>query len=130
MNREVQVERLTTRGIGRRTDILVEVPSAGGVDRVLRVVIEVKGCWNEEVPTALQDQLVNTYLQRWSGAAGLYLIAWFDHVHGGKKGTWLRDVHRSSREALEPFLEQQATAATDAGGHVVRAVVLDCSMPR
>lgn len=130
VNREVQVERLATRGVGRRTDILVEVPSVGGVDRVLRVVIEVKGCWNKEVPTALQAQLVDTYLQGWPGAAGLYLIAWFDPAHGGKRGTWLGDVHRSSREALQPFLEQQARAATDAGGHVVRAVVLDCSMPR
>ncbi len=130
VNREVQVVRLNTSGIGRRSDILVEVPSAGGGHRVLRVVIEVKGCWNEEVPTALQEQLVARYLQQWPDAAGLYLVAWFDPAHGSKKGTWLRDTNRNSLEALEPFLQQQATHAAEMGKHDVSAFVLDCSMPR
>ena len=129
VNREVQVVRLNTKGIGQRTDILVEVPSAGVADRVLRVVVEVKGCWNEEVPTALQSQLVDTYLRRWRDAAGLFLIAWFDPGHGAKKGTWLTDPLRNSSTALRGLLDGQADAATSDGGHVVSALILDCSMP-
>jgi len=129
VNREVQVVRLNTSGIGQRTDILVEVPAAGVTDRVLRVVVEVKGCWNEEVPTALQAQLVDTYLARWRDAAGLFLVAWFDPAHGAKRGTWLKDPVRNSREALKTFLSDQAEAATARGDHVVRALTLDCSMP-
>lgn len=129
VNREVQVVRLNTRGVGRRTDLLVEVPAAGATDRVLRVVVEVKGCWNEEVPTALKTQLVDTYLARWHEAAGLFLVAWFSPEHGAKRGTWLRDPVRSNPEALQKYLGEQAEEATIRGAHTVRALLLDCSMP-
>lgn len=63
-------------------------------------------------------------------AAGPFLIAWFDHARGATKGTWLNDPLRRRREALKAILDGQAEAATVRGDHVVRAPILDCSMPK
>lgn len=129
VNREVQVVRLHTRGLGKKTDLLIEVPAAGDRGRDLRVVVEVKGCWNDDIPAALQTQLVDTYLRRWPSAAGLFLVAWFDPEHGASRGSWLRDADRNSRDRLIQLLNAHVEAAGGLGDHVVRSLVLDCSMP-
>lgn len=129
VNREVQVVRLHTRGLGKKTDLLIEVPAAGDRGRDLRVVVEVKGCWNDDIPAALQTQLIDTYLRRWPSAAGLFLVAWFDPVHGANRGSWLRDADRNSRDRLIELLNAHVDAAGGLGEHVVRSLVLDCSMP-
>lgn len=129
VNREVQVTRVKTSGIGQRTDILVEVPAAAENERILRVVIEVKGCWNDEIPTAIEDQLVAQYLTKWPGSAGIFLVAWFDPSHGAKAGSWLTDNIRNNPQELSKILKARADAATISSGHVVHSLVLDCSMP-
>jgi hypothetical protein len=57
LNREVQPRR------GLRTDVLVDAVALDQVNTSrLTIVIEVKGCWNSEVPTAIQEQLIDDYL--------------------------------------------------------------------
>ena len=129
VNREVQVSRLQTSGIGQRTDILVQVPGPSETDRILRVVLEVKGCWNGEIPEALEDQLLRRYLGRWPDSAGVFLVAWFNPAHGSKDGSWLRDPVRGNKAALTETLAERAEAASMSSQHVVRSLVLDCSMP-
>ena len=71
LNREVQPRR------GTRTDVLVDaISSESGVGR-LTIVIEVKGCWNAEVRTALQTQLVDSYLAPNGWTHGIYLVGWY-----------------------------------------------------
>ena len=41
------------------------------------MVIEVKGCRNPDVRTALEAQLVNDYLKSHSLTHGIYLVGWF-----------------------------------------------------
>lgn len=43
----------------------------------LSVTIEVKGCWNPSIPTAVESQLVSGYLRPFGRTHGIYLIAWF-----------------------------------------------------
>ncbi|MFI6073627.1 NACHT domain-containing protein [Actinoplanes sp. NPDC051343] len=129
VNREVQVKRLRPSGIGERSDLLVQVPATGSGERILRVVIEAKGCWNDEVADALEKQLVERYLEPMPDAAGLFLVAWFDPRHGAREGTWRNDEIRGDHDRLWTNLAERAGAATEKSGRPVRAVIVDCSMP-
>lgn len=80
-NREVEIRNSKDRGLGERTDILVQAfkrdPSTGqAVDKV-SVVIESKGCWNNDLDTAMETQLKTNYLAGGGYRCGLYLIGWF-----------------------------------------------------
>jgi hypothetical protein len=71
LNREVQPRR------GQRTDVLVDAVAGEVADkRRITVVMEVKGCWHAEVKTALETQLVATYLKPNGWTHGIYLVAW------------------------------------------------------
>jgi hypothetical protein len=129
VNREVQVTRLQTSGVGQRADLVVQAQAANQLGRVLRVVIEVKGCWNKEIVDALERQLAERYLRQWPGSAGLFLVAWFDPAHGYKPGNWRSDPIRGNRERLRADLHDRAAQAAEAYARAVGAVVLDCSMP-
>ncbi|WP_394795088.1 NACHT domain-containing protein [Armatimonas sp.] len=80
VSREVQIRRRLMGGQeGERADIHVDVqvPAPSGVGLVpARVIIEVKGDWNPEVPTAMQEQLVDRYLEDNSCQHGLYVVVW------------------------------------------------------
>lgn len=74
VNREVQPRR------GQKTDIYVNaVVRRSGQQPAdcLTVVIEVKGCWNPGLWTAMQTQLVDDYMTRNAIAHGVYLIGWY-----------------------------------------------------
>ncbi|MFY1683613.1 NACHT domain-containing protein [Micromonospora sp. WMMD730] len=129
VNREVQIRRLKPTGIGQRSDLLVQAQATGDTSRIIRVVIEVKGCWNGEVSDALETQLVERYLNPIADAAGLFLVAWFDSGHGFRAGTWKNDPIRGNRDALFANLEERAKAAAEPIGRSIRAIVIDCSMP-
>src|SRR3989338_5640887 len=58
VNREVQLQR------GQKTDIKINAVKLGdmsGDAKILTVVIEVKGCWNNEILTAMETQLYEKY---------------------------------------------------------------------
>jgi hypothetical protein len=75
INREVEIRR------GERTDIHVDaiVPTSDGqLYDSETVIIEVKGCWHEDLDHAMQTQLVDRYLEDNHCQQGLYLIGWFN----------------------------------------------------
>jgi hypothetical protein len=79
VNREVQVRSHSPTGIGERTDILVEVSGMEGIDsgKIIRVVIEVKGCWNSDLLSAPASQLRDNYMSAFGSRAGIFLVMWF-----------------------------------------------------
>lgn len=116
--------------LGSRTDIKVEAISrteTGGTHNVITAVIETKGCWNAELLTAMQTQLVEDYLVRLATSAGIYLVGWFD------KPKWDPTDSRRTRtpdwthDEAQSQLDAQAAAQPEA--FIVRAVVLDCHAP-
>ncbi|MFI0901880.1 hypothetical protein [Streptomyces sp. NPDC020983] len=121
INREVQVDR---PGLGGgRTDIHIQATDPAQSVEPITVVIEAKGCWNRELPTALDDQLVARYLRR-PHTAGIYLVGFFDC------DLWQSPTRRPctpshTRQEIEH--EQQNHAAKH--DVLVRAVVLDCRPP-
>jgi predicted NACHT family NTPase len=75
VNREVQIHR------GQRTDIHVDAvirDSNNDVYDSVTVIIEVKGCWNTELNSAMKTQLVDRYLENNRCRYGLYLVGWFN----------------------------------------------------
>lgn len=129
INREVQIDRPGFPG--RRTDIQIQAtaPPTDGGDP-LTVVIECKGCWNQDLPTALASQLVCDYL-RAPRTAGIYLIGYFDCDRWGHEER--RRRHRAARDHTIPSLqhEQEARAQEQRDQHdvIVMAKVLDCRLP-
>ena len=74
VNREVEPRQ------GQRTDIYVEAMAQAATEtsfQTITVVIEVKGCWNTEILTAVDSQLVGDYLRRNGHTHGIYLVGWF-----------------------------------------------------
>ena len=130
VNREVVIQRGGGGRLGERTDIHVDavVP---GADRsrydTVSVIIEVKGCWNKELSTAMQTQLVDRYLEGNRCRHGVYLVGWFncekwDTEHRRRK----RPPAYGVEEARCKF-EKQACELSH-GDIRVRAVVLDTSL--
>jgi hypothetical protein len=81
VGREVKIRRRNwSEGApGQLTDIHVDAvstdPRSGPADRV-RVVVEVKGCWHQELKTAMQTQLLERYLAQSQCQHGLYVVGW------------------------------------------------------
>lgn len=72
-DREVQVSRPKSRGIGNRADLMI---SAGRDHH--RVVVEAKHVHNQDLLTSLHDQLVERYMRAEDATHGIYLVYWVD----------------------------------------------------
>lgn len=129
-NREVEVKKRPGNSLGQRTDILVNTMRRGPDGQAfdpIAAVIEVKGCWNPEVFTGLEAQLVQDYMVNLGAPVGVFLVGWFDKTH------WDETDGRRTRTPQRPISEVQAQldqqAAAVAKGFQVRAMVLDIRAP-
>jgi hypothetical protein len=129
VNREVQVNPRPGGQGGDRTDIHIEAFDRGG-DRLLTVA-EVKGAWNRDLDTAMNSQLLDTYMAGAPSASGIYLLAWAD------AGEWDPDTpSERARRALatkRPIAELRSLFAHQASGVEgvnVQSYILDISLVR
>ena len=125
VNREVQIHR------GKRTDIHVDaivLDSNGRPSDTIALIIEAKGCWNRELLTAMETQLVDRYLTDNPCEHGLYLVAWFQCQRWNEDDDRKRRVPVDSIPELEDMLDQQATHLSCSCGKTVRAVVVDTTL--
>jgi len=122
-NREVQIRPI------EKTDIKVDAlrgknqTASGGV---VSVILEVKGCWNPELTTAMETQLKNRYMAENDCTHGLYVVGWFlsdqwdkSDYRKAKVPSW------SLREARDCFEHQARELSDDAAQ--IRAFVLNAS---
>ncbi len=131
LNREVVIRKGEGQGRGEQTDIHADAVVPGsdpGMPDVVSVIIESKGCWNSELYTAMEEQLVGRYLKDNPVCRhGLYLVGWFS-CEQWDEADWRK--RRAPRygigEARERFTEQ-ARALSEQGLHV-RAVVVDAAL--
>jgi hypothetical protein len=131
LNREVVIRKGEGERRGERTDIHVDAVVPGpdrGLSNVVSVIIETKGCWNSELNTAMEEQLVGRYLEENPMCHhGLYLVGWFNCIQWDETDWRKRRAPRYGiDEARERFAEQ-ARALSDQGTHV-RAVVVDAAL--
>jgi len=128
-NREVRIRR------GQATDIHVDavVPGEDGQPaNVVSAIIEVKGCWNRELETAMETQLVERYLRDNHCPNGLYLVGWFncsswsdsDYRKGDAPGYFLDEARKRFAQQAQ-HLRQVAPVP----GLVLKSFVLNAALP-
>lgn len=121
--RETQVERLAVRGLGTRIDLTIDAPTNTAPSGVAGTIIEAKLVSNDEVPTALQQQLVDRYLAATGQRHGIYLVYWLppkQRISGSR--TAYPDKHQLLND-------MQQWAADVAPQYAVSVYVLDVSWP-
>ena len=133
-SREVQIRRTRGTRPGECNDIHIDAVARGDVPgryKQLSVVVEVKGCWNPEAPTAMKDQLRDRYLLESHCQHGLYLVGWYlcDQWTRSdpRKAATTRILGSNSLEAVRQFFDAQAQALSN---DVVRlrSLVLDATL--
>jgi hypothetical protein len=123
-NREVVNRR------GEETDIRVEALLRGPNDEeldLLTVVIEVKGCWDKHLASAMKTQLVERYLAETRTSHGLYVVGWYNCDKWNSTDWRIKKAPRYDKDEAQRRLDAQA-AELSRGGKVVRAVVLNTSL--
>lgn len=78
------------------------------IDERLSLIIEVKGCWNPELMTAMQTQLVDRYLRDNHCQHGLYLIGWFNCDAWDSQDYRKSDAPKMSLEEAQHQFDEQA----------------------
>jgi hypothetical protein len=123
IGREVQLR------LGQRTDIYVTAVAEASDSSItsVTVVIEVKGCWNASVHTALSEQLVGDYLRLNAHTHGIYLVGWFvcEKWHNSKNKLASKTFADAQQEVERLAAEYDGLANPDR----VSTVVLDCGYP-
>lgn len=133
VNREVQVRSHNPTGVGERTDILIEVSTAGKPstsDEVLRLVIEVKGCWNRDLLSSPEKQLRDDYMKAMQAENGIYLVFWFLCERWRDDDSRKRNTQRlvpdgSAVACLAAITDACERASVD--GMRISPVVFDCA---
>lgn len=127
VNREVQLDRPGLAG--RRTDIQIEVPAPpdSGHDPV-RLVIECKGCWNSTLPTALEHQLVDRYLNT-PRTAGILLTGYFDCDRWSATKRRSCPATHHTLASVDQHQQKQAHTQQALKSVPVAAFTLDCTLP-
>lgn len=114
------------------TDVKIEAIGRGvrrDLDPKLVATIEVKGCWHDELKTAMETQLVEKYLRGSSSPYGIYLVAWFGAPAWTAKDARKKKCHSWSRQEMEEYLSRQAEDLRQQG-FFITPLVLDCTIPK
>jgi hypothetical protein len=129
INREVEVRANPRGGVGDRTDIHVTAAARESVEgpRLVTVVTEVKGCWHDELFSAMSTQLAADYLSA-RDPYGIYLVVWFgQHGWDDAGDRRRRACGRVARESVLEELRSQADTLR-AAGYRITPLVLDASL--
>lgn len=129
LNREVEFRR-GHGAKGQRTDIKVEAvlrDSDNGEIHMITAIVEVKGCWHEDLDHAMETQLVDQYLKESACEHGLYLVGWFNCTQWDPADSRKAKVPKHTKEEAQRRFNAQV-AGLSAGSVSVRAVVMDTAL--
>ncbi len=127
LNREVEIRSNRSGVEGERTDIHVDAVSSTNSHDVVKVIVEAKGCWHDELLTAMENQLVGKYLRGNDCKHGLYLVGWFNCPQWDKEDSRLHKAFRHNLEGLTTALNSQATQLSKNGVNI-STVIIDASL--
>ncbi len=130
-NREVEIRRGEGTGQGERTDIHVnaiiqEHPEKNLYEKIT-AIIEVKGCWNQELKDSMQTQLAERYLKDNQCDHGLYLVGWFPCEQWDEKD-WRKS--QTPKMTLEQAREKFACQARELSqnGKTIESFVMNTAL--
>lgn len=123
VNREVEIRPSEGARKGERTDLLVQATNAETRERA-EVVIEVKGSWNPDLETDLEQQLVNRYLTGGALRCGIYLIGWFASTSWDSSDWRRQATERRDKDSLTDSLRARAKGLS-IGGRLVAVRVIN-----
>jgi hypothetical protein len=124
LTREPQVERIAVKGSGTRIDLTADAPTNTAPVGVASAIVEAKLVGNDEVRTALGEQLVKRYLAATRQHHGIYLVYWLPPE---QRTSGLRRVYPDKEELLDDMLRWAEEVAPR---YDVRVYVLDVSWPK
>jgi len=132
LNREVEIRRSLGEEIrqGQETDIQIDAithnPRSGEAHRV-SVIIEVKGCWNKKLKSAMKEQLADRYLVESACRHAIYLVGWFlcDAWNDGDYRK--KDTPKWTLQEANARLREQAAELSQEGS-LIRAFNLDTTL--
>jgi hypothetical protein len=142
LSREISAELqriLNTRGVKvtqepkirdtQFADIYLSAVTSDSKQRMLSLIIEVKGCWHKELRTALGTQLAMRYLKDNESRLGIYVAVWFlcDRWDGRLDKRKTKTPH-TTVAAIRTFLEEQAREVSAETQSAIRAFVLDATI--
>lgn len=131
LGREVELRPHPKGKMGEAVDILVTAlagPEVEGAPQVA-VSLELKCCWNADLDSGMQDQLVDRYLDD-ELTQGIYAVAYFDATEWDDSDSRNRQrCRRRDLEASRQFFADQATSVSSEQVADVSSAVLDCSLP-
>ena len=129
-NREVEIRRGRSGAEGEYPDILVDAvtqDSDGEGYDVITVIVEVKGCWNDKLDIAMQNQLADRYLRDNQCRYGLYLVGWFNCSQWDASDDKNSKATRLDRASLQQHLESQAQQLSR-NGLTIKALILNVAL--
>jgi hypothetical protein len=127
--REVEIRRGNGRA-GERTDIYVAVAINGPLPDAfnrMRVIVEVKGCWNPDLKTAMEAQLKERYLKANDCNHGVYVVGWFKCDSWDASDSRIGTTPKWTADDARAYFDEQA-ARISSEGACLSAVVLDLSL--
>jgi hypothetical protein len=132
--REVQIRQgesdIGSRSAGERTDLYVTGTVSGCTDGEfdsVRVIVEVKGCWNDELQSAMRTQLVDRYLKDNTCQEGIYVVGWFPCNQWHSDDSRKRKTPDWPYEQATTFFHNQAEEISS-GALRIRAAVLNAAL--
>ncbi len=100
-----------------------------GEIQVLKVVIEVKGCWHDELETAMETQLKRQYLHSSASRHGIYLIAWFPQEQWDHQDSRRDRARRRCSDFSQTRARFESQSANLSDGLIkISAFTLDCQI--
>lgn len=128
-NREVEIRRPGI-GQGERVDIHVDAVTFDEYrqeyDRI-KLIIEVKGCWNKGVKTAMETQLRDRYMNEVDCRVGIYLVGWFLCDAWDKDHYQYKDTPKLALEDARDLFNQQA-AGLSGDRLEIKAFIMNTSL--
>ena len=128
VNREIRLRS------GQFPDIYVDALADpdSATDNWITCVIEAKGCWHDELKTAMETQLVGKYMAGSHSRNGLYIVAWFncdkwdtsDYRCGAAKRLQ-KDAVQKELEALKREPDNEWAKHEGQDGRVTRRTMSD-----
>ena len=130
LGREVEIRAHPKGRMGQAVDILIVALAGPEVEGAPQVTVsfELKCCWHADVDTAMEDQLVDRYLDE-DVTQGIYAVAFFDAADWDVGDNRRQRCRRRDLQTSRQFFADQAESSTRARLASVSSFVLDCTLP-